>query len=50
MTNAAVVPAWMNWPGSTIFCTTVPAMRRAHRQLGPDGDVLLLGLGDVLLA
>ena len=25
MTNAAVVPAWMNWPGSTNFCTMVPA-------------------------
>ena len=36
MTNAAVVPAWMNWPGSTIFCTIVAGDRRPHRQLGPD--------------
>ena len=26
MTKAAVAPASMNWPGSTSFCTTVPAI------------------------
>ena len=24
MTNATVAPAWITWPGSTSFCTTVP--------------------------
>ena len=49
MVKHAVVPAWITRPGVTSFCTTTPAIGRAHRQLRIDGRALMLRLVDFLL-